>query len=301
VLDPETSSELDAVFDFSVTATPPAPTSEPQYRSRRDLRKAEGARPRVTARATAGRKLNRHDMAALRASAGKQPRKNPLAVLLTMAAVGGMFVVAGLPAYSQTTQAGSPWITDAGSQSVSVSAEALTGGATRDDFRATTPDQLKQITANALRAQANAAYLASGARAMGDDYPWPFELMDYQGGGLSPLHYYYRECVDFVAWRVNRDAGSYSAPFKWTWSNLTPLGGNGRQWMNNWQHHGWPVSKTPVVGAVAYVGGNHLAYVKTVNADGTVLLEEYNYVPGAYSQRTIPASSIVAFLYPPPA
>jgi len=30
-----------------------------------------------------------------------------------------------------------------------------------------------------------------------------------------------------------------------------------------------------------------------------VTLEEYNYVPGMYSQRTIPASSVVSFLYPP--
>ena len=42
-----------------------------------------------------------------------------------------------------------------------------------------------------------------------------------------------------------------------------------------------------------------MAYVNSVNPDGTVTLEEYNYVPGMYSQRTIPASSVVSFLYPP--
>jgi surface antigen len=59
------------------------------------------------------------------------------------------------------------------------------------------------------------------------------------------------------------------------------------------------VSDVPIAGAVAYTGGNHVAYVKEVLDGGFVLLEEYNYVPGAYSQRVIPSSSVVSFLYPP--
>jgi len=55
------------------------------------------------------------------------------------------------------------------------------------------------------------------------------------------------------------------------------------------------------VGSVAWFYGNHVAYVKSVNADGTVTIEEYNYSSnGTYGQRTIPASSVPAFLYPPP-
>ncbi len=243
----------------------------------------------------------RVEKAIARASRPRPARKNPFSVLATMGVVGGLFAVAGLPAYAisgpdETTAA----VSDAGAQSIAVSAEVAATVTVRDGYRATTPDQLAQQNKDALRAAANAAYLASGAREMGDDYPWPYELTDDQGGGLSPLNYYYRECVDFVAWRLNRDAGYYAAPYKWVWSNLTPLGGNGGQWMYNWQAKGWPVSKTPVVGAVAYTGGNHIAYVKAVNSDGTVLLEEYNYIPGMYGQRTLPASSVVAFLYPPP-
>lgn len=56
----------------------------------------------------------------------------------------------------------------------------------------------------------------------------------------------------------------------------------------------------PVAGAVAYTGGNHIAYVKEVRADGNVVIEEYNWVPHEYSQRVLPASSVAAFLYPPP-
>lgn len=240
----------------------------------------------------------------MRASAPRRSRKNPLSVLVTMAAVGGIVAVVGLPAYAVqptvNTASGSA-STEADAQSVTVSSQVSELAPVRDGYHATTQADLAEMSKDALRAAQNEAYNASGARELGDDYPWPYELREYQGGGLSPLNYYYRECVDFVAWRLNRDAGSYSAPFKWVWSNLTPYGGNGGQWMYNWEQHGWPVSKTPIAGAVAYTGGNHVAYVKRVNPDGTVLIEEYNYIPGAYDQRTLPADSIVAFLYPPPA
>ena len=251
---------------------------------------------------TAPRKLRRAEVRIVRAADAPKPdRKNPFSVLITMVAVGGLVALAGLPAYASfnTLAATEAAKTDAASQDLIVSADALGAEAPRDGYTATSPGALAEMSRDALRAAANEAYLASGAREMGDDYPWPYELTDDQGGGLSPLNYYYRECVDFVAWRLNRDAGYYSAPFKWVWSTLTPTGGNGGQWQYAWESKGWPVSTTPVVGAVAYTGGNHVAYVKSVNADGTVTLEEYNYVPGAYSQRTIPASSVVSFLYPP--
>jgi surface antigen len=183
-----------------------------------------------------------------------------------------------------------------------VSSQAESLAPIRDGYHASTQADIEQMLKDQLRAEQNAAYNASGARALGDDYPWPYELRDYQGGGLSPLNYYYRECVDFVAWRLNRDAGSYSAPFKWVWSTLTPLGGNASQWRYNWEAKGWPTSTTPIVGSVAWFYGNHVAYVKSVNADGTVTIEEYNWGGnGEYDQRTLPAASIPIFLYPPPA
>jgi len=232
----------------------------------------------------------------------QQQHKNRLNVLATMAVVGGMFAVAGLPAYAlQTPENTAATKSDASAQSVVVSSDASLATPTRDGYHATTYEQLAQMEDDAQREANQAAYLASGARALGDDYPWPYELRDYQGGGLSPLNYYYRECVDFVAWRLNRDAGYYAAPYKWVWANLTPSGGNAGQWRYNWEQHGWPVSTTPIVGSVAWFYGNHVAYVKSVNADGTVTIEEYNYSSnGTYGQRTIPASSVPAFLYPPP-
>jgi surface antigen len=146
------------------------------------------------------------------------------------------------------------------------------------------------------------SYASSGAQEAGDDYPWFYEASDDEGGGLSPLGYYYRECVDFVAWRLNRDAGSVSAPYRWTWSNMTPSGGNASEWAYAWESHGWPTGIEPVAGSVAWFAGNHVAYVKAVLEDGQVLIEEYNHgMSHKYGQRIIPATSVALFLYAPPA
>lgn len=140
------------------------------------------------------------------------------------------------------------------------------------------------------------------SKALGNDYPWADKIAD---SGVSPLRYYYRECVDFVAWRLNRDAGVSQAPWKYTWANLTPLGGDAIDWKKNWKAHGWATSGTAIAGSVAYWGTSagalgHVAYVQAVNPDGTVTIEEYNWGNNHnYNTRTIAASSVDLFLYPP--
>ena len=326
---------MDDLFDLDSPsdATASASTSAPQHGSRREARAAaSGASPAVSrkqqraasrrsklsrpatdrravsraareidAEQPASRKLRRAEIAAMHAAAPSGPRRSPFRALATMTIVGGMFAVAGLPAYAltgATTVADKQDAVDA--QSMVVSADAALGVAARDGYRATSSAQLEEMSKDEVRAQNNADYLLSGARQAGDDYPWYYELSEDQGASLSPLNYYYRQCTDFVAWRLNRDAGSFEAPFKFVWSNLTPTGGNASQWEYAWEQKGWPVSKTPIVGSVAWFGwSNHVAYVKAVNPDGTIVVEEYNYVPNVYGQRTIPASSVESFLYPP--
>lgn len=59
-----------------------------------------------------------------------------------------------------------------------------------------------------------------------DDYPYKGHYND----GTSPLGYEYGNCTDFVAWRINRDAGTTAAPWRYKWAQLTPQGetaGNG--------------------------------------------------------------------------
>ncbi|TFC12441.1 CHAP domain-containing protein, partial [Cryobacterium algoritolerans] len=245
-------------------------------------------------------------------------RRSPLKIAVTLLAIPGLFLTAGLPAYAFSPGAGANHgaastrsLAEAGAQGVTVAAGASAVTVARDGFTATSKEELAQKEADAKRALAAqkaaasarataASFAVYGVRAEGDDYPWFDRGTESQGGGLSPLSYYYRECVDFVAWRLNRDAGSTSAPFKWTWSTLTPGGGNASSWANAWSSHGWATSKTPVVGAVAWFTYNHVAYVQSVGGDGSVVLEEYNWMrTHAYHKRTIAASEVPLFLYPP--
>jgi peptidoglycan DL-endopeptidase CwlO len=213
-----------------------------------------------------------------------------------MAAVGGMFAVAGLPAYAMSDfdAANAELVSATTAQSLVVSDVASASATDRDSFGATSVEQLNDLRRNAQLASANSAYMASGAQQLGDDYPWAIE-----GYGLSPLNYYYRQCTDFVAWRLNRDAGTTSAPFAFVWSNLTPGGGDASQWKWAWENKGWTVSSTPVVGSVAWFNGNHVAYVKSVLPGNQVLIEEYNYNYRVYGQRTLAWGDVAAFLYPP--
>ena len=242
----------------------------------------------------------------------RSKQKSPLTVAFTLLAIPGMFLTAALPAYAFTPGEGLNVAssvherTSAEAQGVTVDATAVSIEVARDGFSATTPEQIaaKEAAAAAKKAaeeardsarSAAAAYAVYGIRAEGDDYPWAGST-----SGLSPLGYVYGQCVDFVAWRLNRDSGSTGGNWRWTWSNLTPNGGNGSEWANAWSSHGWATSSTPVVGAVAWFNYNHVAYVQAVNSDGSVDLEEYNWMgSSAYHTRTVPASEVPLFLYPP--
>jgi surface antigen len=306
----------DAGFD-GLIGTPSQPSQVPTRReaqaalpSRRDLR----AKPKGRARKAAPKPpafVQPSDSAypATRVivvrQAPKQQKKKRGSGFLTILAVVGLFGSVALPAYAMAPQA------DANTLAADVQAEndaALTvsndvalATTARGSFQATSASDLKNQKRTSFIAANYAAYMASGAREKGDDYPWFSELSDNQGGGLSPLNYFYRECVDFVAWRLNRDAGSFSAPFLYDWSYLTPSGGNAYQWKYAWQKHGWTTSTTPVAGAVAWYSYNHVAYVKQVNADGTIVVEDYNQSGmHQYDIRTVPANDAQLYLYAPP-
>jgi surface antigen len=293
--------------------------------TRRSLRESEAAASGARTLRSKTRKTAPVARRALAPHAVEQPRKQPRDVapvaysapsarsvggghkkrfnaLFTMVAVGGLFASAALPAYalgSVGDATKSPAAIEGRSLSVSDAAKSSVSG--RESFSATSRGDLAKQRSD-LTKQANYdAYITSGARELGDDYPWFSELANTQGGGLSPLNYYYRECVDFVAWRLNRDAGTPTAPFAYVWSDLTPGGGDARQWAGAWRAHGWPTGAKPEVGAVAWFAGNHVAYVTDVYDDGTILIEEYNHgSKHLYGQRIIPVTDVALFLYAPP-
>lgn len=245
-------------------------------------------------------------------------RRSPLRIAATLVAIPGLLMTVALPAYALAPNgeiaggaSAAHILTTAGAQDLDVASSAAQVTVARDGFSATTEEELTERAVEAERAAAaeRAAEAAAsspgtwsvrGPRAEGDDYPWPYEATDNQGGGLSPLGYYYRECVDFVAWRLNRDAGASAGNWIWTWHNMTPNGGNASAWASAWESHGWATSNEPVVGAVAWFSGNHVAYVQSVPGDGTVVLEEYNWGNDhAYHTRTVPNGEVALFLYPP--
>lgn len=248
-------------------------------------------------------------------------RRGAMRSFVTFAVVPGLFLTAALPAYafapgsdgqsfaaSDTREASTT-----GAQSLEIASFSPKVTVASDGFAAVSSEEIQRLTLEAERlaaeqAEAEAADARAragsnttpGVRQEGDDYPWPWEATDDQGGGFSPMNYYYRECVDFVAWRLNRDAGA-TGPFKWVWSTLTPGGGNAYNWANEWNSHGWTTSYDPIPGAVAWFTANHVAYVQSVPGDGTVVLEEYNWGNDhAYHRRTVPIGEVDLFLYPPP-
>ena len=253
------------------------------------------------------------------AAARPAPRRRrgtstPVAKVITLLAIPAIFLTTALPAYAFSPNGDGASVVArpaAEVQGVTVGAAAASVSISFDQFSSTSQAELDEIEAaiqadltqkaeaEAARASA-ASFSVVGLRAEGDDYPWPSAATDDQGGGLSPLGYYYRECVDFVAWRLNRDAGSTGGPWKWNWSSMTPNGGNASAWQGNWAAKGWPTSKAPVVGAVAWFTYNHVAYVQSIPGDGTVVLEEYNWMGShAYHTRTVPISEVPVYLYPP--
>jgi surface antigen len=288
----------------------PLPPVGQQFSSRREARDAADASRRPAGRAGSKApksrkpKLSRRDAAAVRRLAAtpviapaqtppKQKKQNPIKVFFVLLVIAGFVGGVALPAAASgnaLSNATGVQTAFKNAQSVKVNASIKTSKISRDSVGATSESELKIERLNASLLAG-----APGPRQPGDDYPWRTA-----GYGLSPLNYYYRQCVDFVAWRLNRDAGVISAPWKWTWTTLTPWGGDASQWKEAWIKHKWTVSRTPIVGAVAWFVGNHVAYVHAVNG-ANVTIEEYNGESSrAYAIRTVPTSSVGDFLYPPP-
>lgn len=155
-----------------------------------------------------------------------------------------------------------------------------------------------------------------------DDYPWKDKGSWNHVGADAAINpdtrFYFKECVDFAFWRVMQQTGNADKrplPF----NNFTFVPGralgNAVEWRDTWLAKGWPVNHKPEVGAIAWFDGNrpgpetptgpagHVAVVMAINANGTVVVEEYNgqYPPNdhKYGQRTITAAQVDAFLHIP--
>jgi surface antigen len=105
------------------------------------------------------------------------------------------------------------------------------------------------------------------------------------------------QCTAFVSWRLfqrnnlafhNYYGGSHF--------------GNANTWDDAARAEGIPVNGTPTVGSVMQSDAGtygHVAWVAALNADGTILIEEYNYRnPLAYGQRTVSRTGLEFIHFP---
>lgn len=141
-----------------------------------------------------------------------------------------------------------------------------------------------------------------------DDYP-----AKYKAAALDALvdewNYYNRECTSFVAWRLNSRNG---VAFHNMYGGVNF--GNAGTWGDAARSIGIAVDMNPAPGSVFWQqdgGYGHVAWVNSVNGDGTVTIEEYNWyinggLDGAYHNRTVAANLASGYIHikdlgdPPP-
>lgn len=75
-------------------------------------------------------------------------------------------------------------------------------------------------------------------------------------------------------------------------------GNAGYNWLNSARAAGKTTGSTPQAGAVAVMNG-HVAYVESVNSDGSYVVSEmgWNYKPGSFNQRTVQPGTFGGFIY----
>ncbi len=81
-------------------------------------------------------------------------------------------------------------------------------------------------------------------------------------------------------------------------SDVNGYGNAGYNWLSKAQAQGKATGTTPQAGAVAVTNG-HVAYVESVNADGSYVVSEmgWNYQAGNYNKRTVNPGAFGGFIY----
>ncbi len=123
------------------------------------------------------------------------------------------------------------------------------------------------------------------------DYPWgspvPRSLScNYGTCTEDGMGYYIGQCTSYVAWK-RRKIGK----------PIPPAIGNGGEWTGG--AAGYPQSYTPQSGDAMIFPNlgsyGHVAFVDSVNGDGTVNISEYNWTPDSFTMRTVNPYSYGAY------
>ncbi len=131
-----------------------------------------------------------------------------------------------------------------------------------------------------------------------DDYPFQNAPFDSSSSStctpsdtIDPYIFCFRECTSYVAWRMNRDAGTTNPAHPFFTNGMGTKGnwGEAYKWNTHATALGYAVGKTPQVGDIAqWVNGcggtcssGHVAYVEQVTTSGgkvsSIDISEYNY------------------------
>lgn len=129
----------------------------------------------------------------------------------------------------------------------------------------------------------HAPYAISGPANYCQNYDWGTitkneKGYDYSKSTTSPRGYGWRNCTDWVAFKIQSYLG------------YSPRGlGNGNEWDDRAAGQGFRTTNQPEAGhAAVWNGGSygHVAFVESVNKDGTVNVSEYNRgMNGTYGTR----------------
>lgn len=161
--------------------------------------------------------------------------------------------------------------------------------------------------------------IGPGDPGNGDDYPFrePAGVCAWcsnvdAGGAVDPWSLYKRECVSFVAWRINQQMGwQEGQPYPFTPANMgLSLFGNAAEWSGNLRSAGFVTDTNPTKGSIAWWAAyasnasistgaaGHVGIVTDVDrAAGTVTIEQYNLIPWEYSVMTIPIEHVTGFIH----
>gem|GEM_PF-4230213 len=126
-------------------------------------------------------------------------------------------------------------------------------------------------------------FAASGTKANWcPNFEWGAKRNDVSAANvISPYGYYYRNCTDYVAWRLDTN-GISPAQYKGL--------GNAKKWATPPAKNKLFVDNQPAIGAVAVRPTGtygHLAYVEDILPDGQIRVSQYNKAAdGNYSVQT---------------
>lgn len=126
-----------------------------------------------------------------------------------------------------------------------------------------------------------------------------------QDSMLDDWGMYNRECVSYVAWKV-ASTGRYMPHWGGAYSNGY-WGGNAYAWVHNADVANIPRGTHPRAGAAVVWGTDdgvgplgHVAYVDSVNGDGSIEVSQYNFgIHGAFTRMHVSASTVshLDFIY----